>query len=103
MSNPPPTKRPTTDSRPKVSVPAWIFAETDRCNRFLLYITPEGKADVDGGHDDPADVAEAKHLFERIALLRKPEGTRWVMVTIEEVPEFTGRVNESALATLNRL
>ena len=85
----------------KVLIPAWIFEKTDRYNRFLLGIAPDGTVTIDGGHDTPNSVAKALKLFNSIACIKPKENTRWVMITVEEVSEFEGMVNQDAIDTLN--
>jgi hypothetical protein len=86
----------------RFSVPAWIFERTPAY--FLLGLPPDSDVvDIDGGHSSPKGVAEAKHLRESIACIRPKPGTRFFMLKVEEVPEFKGKVNNSAIATLNEV
>jgi hypothetical protein len=84
-----------------VLVPKWLFDRhfrSSECNKFLLSIFDDDTSDLDGCHGDAQGVAKAKHLIERLGL--GPKERRTVMITVEEVPEFTGKVNEEAVATL---
>lgn len=85
----------------QITLPEWIFDQVGQ--RFLVYITPDGVAGCDGGHDSPQSVAKAKHLIQSISCIAKPPETKWVMVKIEAVPEFKGKVNQSAINTLNEI
>lgn len=89
------------ETRPMLTLPRWMFDQVG--DRFLVAIEPNGTAHSDGGHSDPQDVAKARELFQRLVIIRPPEGTRYVMVTIEEVPPFTGRLNEEAVAWNNHV
>lgn len=92
--------RRIVDGRPMVSLPAWML---DRPNEFFLVaVEPDGTAHIDGGHSETGDVAKARHLFEHITVIRPPEGTKYVMVGVAEVPPFRGSVNEEAIRTLNK-
>ena len=82
-------------------IPRWLFNAEETGHYFLLSINPDGKVDWDGGHSDIEGCASAKHLIERINCIPKQEGRRYVCIKIEEVPEFTGKVNEDALSSLN--
>jgi hypothetical protein len=85
--------------RDYVLVPKWLFEKAHpTCNKFLLSINDQDVSDLDGCHDDAQGVAGAKVLIQRLGLGAKER--RWVMVTVEEVPEFTGKHNEEAIATL---
>jgi hypothetical protein len=85
--------------REYVLVPKWLFEKVHpECNKFLLSIYDDDTADLDGCHDDAQGVAQAQHLIKRLGLGSKERRT--VMITVEEVPEFTGKVNEEAIATL---
>jgi hypothetical protein len=87
--------------RDVVLVPKWLFKEahtTSNCNKFLLSIFDDDTTDLDGCHETAQGVAEAKELISRLGLGRKERRT--VMITVEEVPEFKGKLNEEALATL---
>ena len=87
-----------------VLVPRWIFGGVNGekihpdCNKFLLSIFEDNTAEVDGCHGDAQDVAKAQTLISRLGLGSKER--RSVMITVEEVPKFTGKVNEEAIATL---
>lgn len=82
-----------------VLVPKHLFEKIHTgCNKYLLSIFPDGTSDYDGCHEDPQDVAGAKVLIARLGL--GPKERRSVMITVEEVPEFTGEHNEEAIATL---
>lgn len=87
--------------RPMVAVPAWLFGDLDpTCNRYLLRI--EGsQVHPDGGHTDVQDVAKARHLVENLNCITKQPSRRYVMITIEEVSELIGSVNQEAIDTLN--
>ena len=85
--------------REYVLVPKWLFEKIHpECNKFLLSIYEDDRADLDGCHDNAQGVAQAQHLIKRLGLGSKERRT--VMITVEEVPEFTGKVNEDAIATL---
>lgn len=86
--------------RETVALPRWIFDHIGEL--FLVGIEPNGKTHVDGGHSEVVDVARARELFQRLAAIRTPEGTRFVMVSIEEVPQFAGTLNEEAIVANNR-
>lgn len=84
-----------------VDVPRWMF-EKGIGQRFLAAIQPDGRVSIDGGHSDPQDVAKARVLFESLIVIRPPAGTHYVMVTVEEVPDFVGEVNNEMIAVNNR-
>lgn len=85
--------------REYVLVPKWLFEKVHpECNKFLLSIFDDDIADLDGCHDHAQGVAEARHLIQRLGL--GPKERRVVMITVEEVPEFTGKVNEEAITVL---
>ena len=86
-----------------VLVPKWIFGENNEklhpdCNKYLLSIFEDDTTDVDGCHGDAQGVAKAKVLIARLGL--GPKERKSVMITVEVVPEFKGKVNEEAIATL---
>jgi hypothetical protein len=85
--------------REYVLVPKWLFEKIHPdCNKFLLSIYEDDRSDLDGCHSDAQGVAQAQTLIQRLGL--GPKERRTVMITVEEVPEFTGKVNEEAIATL---
>jgi hypothetical protein len=96
----PSTPDPVT---PEITLPKWLFDEKQLGQKWMLAIEPNGKTHTDGGHSSKMDVAKAKALFEAIGIIRPPEGTRYVMLTIEAVPEGKPRLNKSAITTLNSL
>jgi hypothetical protein len=51
---------------------------------------------IDGPHDDPKGVREARHIISGIGLDRG-ENRNYVMVTIENIPEGEINVNEAAI------
>jgi hypothetical protein len=80
-------------------VPKHVFDEVHKdCNKYLLSIFEDDTTDVDGCHGDAQGVAKAKVLISRLGL--GPKERKSVMITVEVVPEFTGKVNEEAIATL---
>ena len=82
-----------------IMVPKFIFEKIyPDCNKFLLSIFDDDTSSIDGCHDDAQGVAGAKVLIARLGL--GPKERKNVMITIEEVPEFTGKHNEEAIATL---
>jgi len=82
-----------------IMVPKYIFEKIHPgCNKFLLSIFDDDTSGIDGCHDDVQGVAGAKVLIARLGL--GPKERKSVMITIEEVPEFTGKHNEEAIATL---
>jgi len=84
-----------------VLVPKWVFEKIHAdCNKFLLSIFNDDTSDVDGCHDDAQGVAGAKVLISRLGLQSARGERKTVMITVEEVPEFTGKHNEEAIATL---
>lgn len=86
-------------SQETVSIPAWVFTDLhDECNKYLLTVFPDGTGDVDGCHGDKEGVAEAQHLLDRLGLVKNK--AYQVMITIEPVPEFKGKVNEEAINTM---
>ncbi len=86
-------------NREYVLVPKWLFEKVHPdCNKFLLSIFDDDTSDLDGCHDDAQGVAQAQTLIKRLGLGGKERRT--LMITVEEVPEFTGKVNEEAIATL---
>ena len=93
---------PLDERTEQVALPSWMFGENGVGYRFLVLIRPDGTTSVDGGQSFGADVAKALHLHQSIAVIAPPAGTRALMLTVEEVPEFRGRVNNEAIATLNR-
>ena len=89
--------------REYILVPKWIFGVNNEkihpdCNKFLLSIFEDDTAGVDGCHGDAQGVAGAKVLIARLGL--GPKERKNLMITIEEVPEFKGKHNEEAIATL---
>ena len=91
------------NGREALAIPSSIFrAADDRADLYLLAIKPDGSVSLDGGHSTPQGVAKARKLFERIATIRPPEGTRYLMLTVQEAPAPGGDVNREAIATLNR-
>lgn len=85
----------------EVLIPEWMFEHFGE--RFMVAIQPDGTVSVDGGHSDSRGVAKAKELHQSIACIAKPPGTKWAMVTIEAIPEFTGKLNRGAIAELNKI
>lgn len=82
-----------------VLVPAHVFEKVHPgCNKYLLSIFEDDTTSIDGCHEDAQGVASAKSLISRLGL--GPKDRRTVMITVEEVPEFTGKHNEEAIATL---
>lgn len=80
-------------------VPKWVFDDVHAdCNKYLLSIFEDDTTDVDGCHGDAQGVAKARTLIARLGL--GPKERKSVMITVEVVPEFTGKVNEEAIATL---
>lgn len=87
------------DKKAVMGLPRWMFDATGQS--FLVAIRPDNIAVIDGGHSDAEGVAKARELFQRLDTIRPPEGTRYVMVRVEEVPPFGGAVNEEAIGLLN--
>jgi hypothetical protein len=87
-------------NRDFVLVPKHLFMDKahETCNKYLLSVNDQDICEEDGCHDDVQGVAGAKVLIQRLGLGSKER--RWVMITVEEVPEFTGKHNEEAIATL---
>ena len=84
-----------------IDIPASVFTHTaPPCNKFLLIIDDD-RVSIDGCHDDAQGVAGAKHLINAVGWARPSTKARYVMLTIEAVPAFTGEVDEKAIATLN--
>jgi hypothetical protein len=90
-------------SPPELILPKWLFDDEQLGQKWLLAIEPSGKTHTDGGHSSKGGVTKAKALFEAIGIIRPPAGTRYVMLTIEAVPEGKPRLNKSAITTLNSL
>lgn len=84
-------------------LPAWIFEDKQIGQHFMLAVEPNGDVHVDGGHGDPADVAQARALYSKIARIRPPEGTRYLMLTVAAVPDVGTPINEAAVATINAI
>jgi hypothetical protein len=87
----------------QVLVPLHLFDIHPKCNKYLLSIDPTSDpalytGEEDGCHGTAQDVAEAKHLIQRLFGENRHE--RFVMITVEEVPKFKGKVNEEAIKTL---
>lgn len=57
---------------------------------------------TDGPHSSPKGVERALKIINGISFLREPN-TKFVMVTIEEVPETGEKVNEEAIDDLNEM
>lgn len=86
-------------NRDFILVPKWLVEKAHpTCNRYLLSVDTQDVCDLDGCHDDAQGVASAKVLIQRLGLGAKDR--RYVMITVEEVPEFTGKHNEEAIETL---
>lgn len=86
-------------NRDFILVPKFLLKDTHpTCNKFLLSVDDQDIASLDGCHGDAQDVAGAKVLIQRLGLGAKDR--HYVMITVEEVPEFTGKHNEEAIATL---
>lgn len=84
-----------------VTLDDFLFKPEQIGQRWLVLIKPDGTVATDGGHEEESAVAKALYLHNSISIIRPPIGTRAFMVTIEEVPSFKGRVNETAIRTLN--
>ena len=54
---------------------------------------------TDGPHDNPKGVEKAKEIITGLKFL--PQERKFVMVTIEDVPNKGVKINESAIKTLN--
>lgn len=94
--------------RKHVPLPAWIFDADKHPPEgpayYLLALKPgDGFPSIDGAHDDPAGVAKARKLYGAIAVVRPPEGTRYLMLTVQEAPGPGGSVNREAIDALNRM
>lgn len=83
-----------------LTIPAWVLEAKGQ--RFLVGISSGDHVIIDGGHSTPDAVAKAQVLHEKIAAIRAPGDVKWYMLTVEEVPEFVGKVNEEAIKTLNQ-
>ena len=87
----------------RLRIPKWVIdgvgSEPDY---YLLYIEPNGNCEVDGAFASPEGVAESKVLYESINALRIQPGTRYLMLTLQAVPEIPVRVNQDAIDTLNK-
>src|SRR6185369_10182326 len=68
----------------------WVFEQYGQY--FMVGIEPNCRIRTDGGHSQPADVAQARKLHESIDVIRPPEGTKWAMVKIDRIPEFDGKL-----------
>jgi len=83
---------------------AFIFSSTDVCNKWLVGLDSEGRlVDYDGGHDTEQEVAKALELRKQIRCINPEPGTRFIMLTVEEVPDFTGEdpINGEAVDACN--
>ena len=100
MSTPTRTRE---ESQLPISIPQWLTFEEHRGELFMLAIEPSGKTHIDGGHSTPAGVRKARELFQAIAIIRPPEGTRYMMLKVEAIPEGKTRLNKSAIRALNSL
>lgn len=85
----------------EILLPLWIFDHPGEY--FLVGIEPDGRVRVDGGHSKPSGVATAKHLHESIEVIKPPNGTKFVMVKVDCVPDFRGSVNQDAIDILNKV
>lgn len=97
----------TQTPREYVPVPAWIF-DAEQCEdapaHFLLTLKPNGGfPHIDGAHDDPGGVAQARAIIEGIRFIAPGEGARHIMLTVQEAPQSGGEVNQEAIDTLNRI
>lgn len=87
--------------REHILIPAHLFENIHpECNKYLLSIFEDGVIEEDGCHSDAQEVAGAKVLIQRLGLQANRGERKTVMITIEEVPEFKGKHNEEAIATL---
>lgn len=85
----------------EIAVPAWIF---DRIgDYFMVGIEPDGRVRIDGGHRGPDGVAKAVAMHKSIKAIQSPDGTRFIMVRIQEVPDRKVRLNQKAIDQLNDL
>lgn len=77
-----------------------VYDAEHGCNLYLARQTTGMQVEiVDGGHDDPAGVAMAAKLNERIF----GRSDRWVMVEINELPDIDTPINEEAASACAKL
>ena len=81
-----------------ITVPGWIFEERQQGQYFLLSVDRFGVVNIDGGHSSPTGVSKAKEVIQRLGLGEKER--IWVMLKVDSVPEFKGKLNDGAIATI---
>lgn len=83
-----------------VKIPRWVFDNLG--DYFLVGIHPDRESVIiDGGLASKAAVAKALEFYNRIDCIRPPDGTKFVMIRIEEVPGFRGKIDEGKIKKLN--
>lgn len=72
---------------------------------YLWIVKPNGDESLDGPHDSPREVEKAAVLFKEISAIRPPEGSKWWMLWIGEVPaaKRAPKINKRAVETLNMM
>lgn len=56
---------------------------------------------IDGPHGEPDGVARAKRIYEGMNLFNGRLPKRWVMVTVQEIPDVDTEINQEAIDILN--
>jgi hypothetical protein len=82
----------------EIKIAQWIFeSNLKKSNRFLLSIDENGETSLDGGHSDPNGVAKALKLMKDIKIIAPSKSTKHYMITIEEVPEYNPKLDETGI------
>jgi hypothetical protein len=83
----------------------WLsMLKAGNCNKWLVGVDEDGSLETyDGCHDTPQGVAKALELRKQIRCINPKLGTRFLMVTVEEVPDFTGEdpIDQEAIEACN--
>lgn len=85
---------------PKIKLPAWIFDQ--KSTYFLICINSDGTTTIDGGHSRPENVVKAMQIIESLNCITKQAGRKYVMIRVEDVPDYQGDINWGAIERMNR-